>query len=229
MFGKDIVVARYNEDVSWIYKLDGSDRVVIYNKGESPLRHDHPRPGLRVLDLPNIGRESHTYLFHICQNYHGMCPDDVTVFCQAGLRDHVSNITTFMRNTPRDAFESGFSERLAHEPKIPLAHQAGYNFRILEWPRFNKLVPNRSDETYGRWFERCLRVPFPRPVKWIPGACFAVKNSNILANPLEFYRQLLDELEGRSPEAGHFFERSWKYVFDDQSNAHRRQQQLQRP
>ena len=48
----DVVVARFNEDLGWTKALRPDARLFVYNKGE-------PR------DLPNVGREAHTYFWHI--------------------------------------------------------------------------------------------------------------------------------------------------------------------
>jgi hypothetical protein len=49
----------------------------------------------------------------------------------------------------------------------------------------------------------------------MPSGLFAVANSRILSKPKEFYERLLAELQTPNPEVGHFFERSWSYIFDD--------------
>ncbi len=80
----ELVIARYNEDVSWTTVIDNPDIVcTIYNKGQ-PIH-------LRNIQLPNIGRESHTYLHHIIQNYNNLA--DITVFCQG---DSVFHSPKFM-------------------------------------------------------------------------------------------------------------------------------------
>jgi len=75
----EIVIARYKADISWsnMYK---SIRTV-YDKGWDNINitqlHDD-----NVIRLPNIGRESHTYLHHIVNNYDNLA--DITVFTQDG-------------------------------------------------------------------------------------------------------------------------------------------------
>lgn len=73
----DIVLSRYDEDTSWVQRFRRQARLVIYNKGP-------PQNG--TIELPNVGRESHTYLHHIVNNY-----DDLarwTVFSQAQIPAH---------------------------------------------------------------------------------------------------------------------------------------------
>ena len=64
-----IVVARYNEDVEWTRRYPN---VIIYNKGEKLEGFDN------VVELPNVGREGHTYYKHITDNYDNLC--DHTIF-----------------------------------------------------------------------------------------------------------------------------------------------------
>ena len=71
-----LVVARYNEDISW---TDCIERAFIYNKGdETATKHE------QVL-LQNTGRESDTYLRHILQHY-----------------DHTSQFLLFTQGWPFD-------------------------------------------------------------------------------------------------------------------------------
>ena len=73
-----LVVARYNEDVQWTDAYQ--DIAIIYNKGP-PLTVKS-----RVIELPNIGREGHTYLHHIIENYGNMC--NRQIFTQADPFTH---------------------------------------------------------------------------------------------------------------------------------------------
>ena len=75
-----IVVARYNEDIKWLDEFNNFN-VHLYNKGDDNLENS--------TKLPNIGREAHTYLTHIVENYDNL--DDVIIFTQ-GNPDHASNI-----------------------------------------------------------------------------------------------------------------------------------------
>ncbi|KAK4048200.1 hypothetical protein OIV83_004905 [Microbotryomycetes sp. JL201] len=80
----DLVVSYYNEDLAathehltWLLQTpfvrDRDARVLIYNKG--PRTESDIRKGLslkyvdKVISLPNVGREGHTYLQHIMLHY----------------------------------------------------------------------------------------------------------------------------------------------------------------
>mgnify|MGYP007000357426 len=51
----EIVVARYNENINWLEKYKKIS--IIYNKGNN----DNYLIDYNVINLPNYGRESHTY------------------------------------------------------------------------------------------------------------------------------------------------------------------------
>lgn len=79
-----IVIARYNENLDWLKKFNNLN-IKVYDKGED-LIHNSKK-------LPNIGREAHTYLTYIVENYDNL--DDVTIFTQGNPLDHVSDIDQF--------------------------------------------------------------------------------------------------------------------------------------
>lgn len=57
------VIARYQEELDWINQL--KTPYTIYNKGLS-------EPNYTCIEIENIGRESHTYLTYILNNYHNL-------------------------------------------------------------------------------------------------------------------------------------------------------------
>lgn len=69
----ELVIARYNEDLSWLEKIPKDIKITIYNKGLDDIEYD-------FIKLQNIGRESHTYLYHIINNYNNLA--EQTIFCQ---------------------------------------------------------------------------------------------------------------------------------------------------
>merc|ERR1719356_1985609 len=71
----DVVVAHYDEDLAWLDRYRSPDvRFRVYSKGGDA------QAGISEL-LPNVGRESQTYLHHIIKNYDSLAP--WTVFTQA--------------------------------------------------------------------------------------------------------------------------------------------------
>lgn len=102
-----MVVARYNEDISWTHTAAqfGVD-VVIYDKSNPELSNfgDKRQISESLVQLTNVGKESHTYLRHIVDNYDSLY--DFEIFTQGEIRDHVteqhfwSNIMHLGEDTP---------------------------------------------------------------------------------------------------------------------------------
>jgi hypothetical protein len=115
----EIVIARYAENVDWANEITNMN-VTIYNKGKSftsgsrslkkksktPERRNRSvkkskTPERRVLTLPNIGRETHTYLHHIIENYDRLA--EMTVFSQGDPFMHSPDLLALLKHV--DLFE----------------------------------------------------------------------------------------------------------------------------
>ncbi len=82
----DLVIARYNEPLEWLLLVPPSFRIHIYNKG-TPVDCDKVRArATQLIDRPNAGRESETFLTHIIE--HGPGAGAFTVFCQGDPFEH---------------------------------------------------------------------------------------------------------------------------------------------
>merc|ERR1719265_2325887 len=78
----EVVLAHHSEDLSWLGKIPEDVHLHIYSKGPQ-VEITVPLAATTSLQyLPNVGRESHTYLSHIVQNYERL--SNWTVFTQAG-------------------------------------------------------------------------------------------------------------------------------------------------
>lgn len=122
-----VIIARYNENLDWLFDLVSHFfsknqhplKLFIYNKGKDDIDQtflDNFKQktyttlfDFYILPLENIGRESHTYLNHIIQNYDNL--DDVNVFCQGdsifhspNFIDLISNFKDFQHVQPLSAF-----------------------------------------------------------------------------------------------------------------------------
>jgi hypothetical protein len=125
----EIVIARYNEDLSWLKKIPKSIKITIYNKGIDDIENMKNLKNLKynIIKLPNIGRESHTYLYHIINNYDKLA--DKTIFCQGdsifhspGFLDLLKNIKLFEPVQPLSAFywPEGPEPNYFYNPPKPL-------------------------------------------------------------------------------------------------------------
>jgi hypothetical protein len=87
----ELIVARYDEDLRWIERLDTqTTTVMVYNKGNTPLPYS---PYYRSTHLPNIGREGQTYVHAILSYYTYDIP--YFAFVQGHPFDHVREDALF--------------------------------------------------------------------------------------------------------------------------------------
>lgn len=97
----ELVVARFNEPLNWLRRVPWDIRITVYDKSESPdaseskTYFDDHAPRFNRLMLPNIGRESHTYLHHIIARYQALAP--LTIFCQGKPFDHAFDFHRTLR------------------------------------------------------------------------------------------------------------------------------------
>ena len=96
-----IVIARYNENLDWITCLAKIPcKIYVYNKSDnvfekSPVPH-RMKDRVIVENLPNVGRETNTYLHHICQYYESL--SETIIFLQGDPHFHCTNIESSLAN-----------------------------------------------------------------------------------------------------------------------------------
>jgi len=122
----EIVVARYKENLDWLKKIKKSKdiKITIYNKGPDDI--ENIPSSTSIIKLPNIGRESHTYLYHIINNYDNLA--DQTIFCQGDSIFHSPDFldlinkyrTKFEPVQPLTAFYSDTIDRQLELPPKPV-------------------------------------------------------------------------------------------------------------
>jgi hypothetical protein len=186
-----IVVARYNENVSWTNLFSN---VVIYNKGEQPLTNYN-----NVKKLNNVGREGHTYFTHIYENYDNL--DDYTAFVQGYPFDHSNSLIQQLIKLQIDCDQDFvyLSDKIrkcslyycVEHPGLPL--QQVYNHLFPESPQ-----PSLFEFTFGA------------------GAQFVVSKERIRRRPRDFYLKVIQLLEKeKNPIEGFVIERFHGLIFSD--------------
>lgn len=236
--GDVIIVARYKENIEWLESSDLAKISIIYNKGDD-LNIGHHK-FKKVVPLENIGREAHTYLYHIVDylrsfqklhNKNAIESDKndhqhVHVFVQGNITDHIPK--DFRKGRECDYVKMLMEEARIHG--ISSNHgkhnfginSAQENFKIKVHTFGQKLFD--SGMTFGEWFRQYVDNKFEREVQkddisWYVGGIFAVRN-DVLVNSreLEYYEKLLECVStDNNPETAHFLERSWHYIFTPSS------------
>jgi hypothetical protein len=212
-----LVVARYNEDLFWLNWLPFRPRVIVYNKGVAikPLDDIAPNAGGTVIPLPNVGRESHTYLHHIVANYDQLA--DVTIFVQGQIEDLGANIFPSLAYYVAPAMRDGFSasDLELFFPYLP--SDANIHGKLMRDPRYRAGIASgdilaAEKDIKGFAAQYLGKVPPVMVVSF--SGCFAVSRDTVLRRPREFYEALLAELAAhKNPEIGHYMERLWCAIF----------------
>jgi hypothetical protein len=177
------VVARFNEDVAWTNNLP----CLIYDKSDHcPDEH---------IPLQNIGREAHTYLHHIVNNYHDLA--EVTIFCQGSPFHHCPD---FLEQT-----------------KLEVTDYRPYG-SILTCT--NKGLPHAFLRLLPQFHKWILGTNPPPSYDFVSGANFGVVKDLITVRPLPFWENALqlccqfnENTYLKTTGSPWMFERLWQYIF----------------
>jgi hypothetical protein len=200
----DIVIAYFNEDLSWIDELDTTyiNKIYIYNKSGDD----------RYIPLPNIGLDTHTHLYHIVNNYDNLA--DAIIFLQGNPFGHECE--------PRSVLDiNNWLKTLQindHTLNYHLSPFDGglYNGKIDFWNGY-RLV--QTGYEIGEWLYKYLNHPktiTSGPIYW--SSQFGVSKELILKNSQHLYELLLSQHTSKHVEIAHFMERAWGVIFDIRAN-----------
>jgi hypothetical protein len=193
----ELVLARYNEDISW--SNDYSHIRTVYNKGL-----DNLDASIQPIKLPNVGREAHTFLYHIIHNYDNLA--DNTIFFQAMINDRSEQTIRPFHNYLFNSANTIFA-RLDYL-------EESYNWN---WEYYKDKPNSKSDYCLGDFCKKILLRTFKDyPPKFVRGAYISVGKNIILKNSKEYYQNILDKSKlstDSDPEEAHFMERLWLHMF----------------
>jgi hypothetical protein len=192
----DIVVARYNEDISWLEPL--YEHCLVYDKG-SAFEDYTTRKIKRVSSIPNIGREADTYLRYIIENYDSL--PNYVFFTQGKVVDHVPNINDIY-----------LLLRALIDGKESIDY---HSFTILPNKLREMTIMNFIDPIHKLPLRQCWAQLFKKSTlefKTNYNAIFVVSKERILFRSIEFYKRawkisLMDE-------GAYILERFWNVIFD---------------
>jgi len=167
---KSIVIAKYKEDISWIKDIPSGWNIHIYDKDNN------------MENAP--GREAHTYLKFIYDNYESLEGD--YIFCQGNPFDHCP---TFLSELYFGCI-SGKAYPCTRTNRTNI-----YDPKILETATYIDL----------------LGLNVPEEWEFLAGAQFKAKAEDILKRPREFYKKCL-ELTLTDDQSGYIFEGLWQFI-----------------
>jgi hypothetical protein len=197
---KQLVVARYKEDLGWLKGIENIP-YIVYDKGNPKAEHHIPNiPSFHCQEFEGVkhaksptGRESHTYLYHIIKNYDQL--PDMTIFLQGSPVEHHSNAL----NTLKHLFQNDFEGIYFLPLNFPLVicDKRGYSL--------HRGLP------IERVFKRLFQGPCPELFAYSWGAMFCVSKAAIHNRPLAFYEEMM-QIIYEEPLSGYIFERTWPVI-----------------
>lgn len=205
----DIVIAHYTENLNWVRSLTHPSirRVFIYTKG--PVVADLSSEAVSHSYLPNVGRESHTYLWHSVHNFHEI---------ESGK---MADFTFFVQGSPHSMNAARIAEWIEEVESSGLSFTLNYRissaFDFLSSGRCRSWAgaTSPSECDVGEWCERHVKNKAElksMPVFW--NACFGVSSERIAHSGRDRLARIQQaELSTTNPECGHFCERLWYYIF----------------
>lgn len=201
----EVVVARYREDIAWLSALPWP--ATVYDKSGAP----------GPLALPNVGRESHTYLHHILMRY----PEfpDYTVFLQADPFPHLAPGTTpeglagmIHALVARGVAFKGLADYTLRCDALGRPHHLRDAAGRGKWAGWGRDIP------LGELHAALLAGPVPESFHTrAPAGLMLVRAERILVRPRGLYaRAMTAVLEDPCDElnTGHALERLWYRIFN---------------
>ena len=186
MSTRQAVIARYEEDVSWVRGL--AMPVRIYNKGKSETGLEGE---YEVIARKNVGRETETFLYYIVEEYDRL--PDYIAFLQGEPFAHCRNLLyTLGGNTDPVGI-------------VPLSTNWKREFvGNYDWIGFEECL---------RALAAMIDVPDVM-FGYATGAQYLVPKAAILSRPKELYEKLLTRLsQATHPHEAWAMERLWPYLF----------------
>ena len=203
-----IIISRYNEDVQWFSDLNTFSKKIIYNKGDKL----EPQKNIEIINLPNVGRESHTWLYHIVKNFETL--SIYNIFLQGRIDDlgcmSFNDPNKYLLKLKKYSFvTSRFGLLGPYHWKENLGIENDIRYKD-DWET-GKI--SRNIHGFRKYAKKFFRdIPLITATSY--GGCFGVTKKSIRNLNKNLYINLLKTVSNHShPIEAHYLERLWCYMF----------------
>ncbi len=175
----DIVIARYNEDVSWLKEFNTETfNFKIYNKGEQNIEFES-------IPLENFGRDAHTFITYIVENYNNL--PEFVIFLQGNPIDHCGDVIQIIKNHNDESYVC-LSDHVIDE-------------KIDSW--YEHLVEANAVMPYPNMLRCGLRETAnailgeetPQKCTFAAGQQYIINKKYILNRSLDYYKNILERFK----------------------------------
>jgi len=194
-----LVVARYNESLTWLnelYEQNSAVKIYVYNKGNTDIEQVYAP--IEQHDRLNVGNEAETYLWHMLRMAHRLNAenDAVTLFVQGNPYDHVHKEHLY---------------RIIHQPDT---------VKDFEWLAYHILDCKVKNECHHRglpiteFYHELLQHDIPQDFLFGVGGMFAARDTLILNAGVDRLTRARDLVIGtyKDDEPWCILERIWDKV-----------------
>ena len=204
---KDLVINYYNslDFKDLLNEVKDEFNVNIINKSGVELIDLFPN--CKQIMSDNIGREGHSYLTHIINNYDNLA--DLTIFMQDDFYNHLFRLSYFF-----DKLNENMDKEFY---QFPCSWRVGDGYSTFSRPVINgyvDLITTQPDSFSVKKFAEKFELNLPSHYVSETCAFFFVKKERILRHSKEKYKNILDWLltfDGN----GYTLEHAWTIVFRD--------------
>ncbi len=210
----EIIISRFNEDLKWTtHGIFNNYRYIVYNKGDND---NFEKSNVdKIINLKNVGKCDHTYLYHIIKNYNDL--HDILIFLPGSLDLINKNIRAIemldiIKNTGNAVFLGEYYENIKNKFE---------NFCLNDWRTTNNQNFDKNHESmldlslirpFGKWYKYNFDNIIANYVCY--WGIFSIDKRDIIQHPINRYINLINQLNSSSnPEVGHYIERSWAAIF----------------
>jgi len=214
-----IVIARYNEDLNWLATEPFSKyKYIVYNKGVND-NFFRSANCVGVVELPNVGRETHSYFQYIIDHYDALSNISIFLPGSADSENKLSRAKTVILDTEKYPNQNAFACINTTKPsfnelkdfQIEEYLSTNENNKSLNTDASIKLAEKRP---YAYWYYHTFG-PVNLDTHCVTyNAMFAITKETILQKPIEYYKRLQEQISSHhNHEEVHYFERAWETVF----------------
>jgi hypothetical protein len=215
----ELVISRYNENLEWLKDEPYNKyKVIIYNKG--PNEDFYKSPNIReIIQLENLGREGHTYLHHIINNYNNLA--SLTVFLPGSLQlKHKNNnaklIFQKIPNSNTSILNCFYADNTIYskDKDFKIDYYVGSDDKNKLLVKDGTLEESEY-RPFGKWFIHHFGEESKDKFKCSTRfGILSISKEDIHKNTVDYYKKFYEEMKFPNPEVGHYIERSWAPIFD---------------
>lgn len=176
---KELVLAIWDRDYSWIDSVSSEVKITKYNKNPNTLKDDH------IFLDPNVGRDVHTFFWHIVNNYDNLA--DYTYFAQDYVDDHVKNYAQII------------NDDVSRLSNYAIQDLGGCWFFQTALPYIIKCPQDGAPYHHGLPLPEMWKLVFdtemPQYIYFTAAGHFCITREHVQQYPVERYMHILEILE----------------------------------